>query len=97
MESVGFIGVGTMGAPIVKRILAKSIRVIAFDTNTAMLERACAMGATAASSVRDVANRAEVVFACRPTAEICKAVALGPNGVAGGRKIQYESSRQSDC
>lgn len=87
MDSIGFIGVGNMGAAIVKRILAKGIPVLAFDNNADTLARAVQMGAAAASSVRDVANRCEVVFTCLPTAEICQAVALGPNGVAGGQQV----------
>jgi 3-hydroxyisobutyrate dehydrogenase-like beta-hydroxyacid dehydrogenase len=88
METIGFIGVGNMGAPIVKRILAKNIPVLAYDTNAATLARICEIGASAATSIRDVADRTEVIFACLPTAEICKAVALGPDGVAGGRKVK---------
>jgi 3-hydroxyisobutyrate dehydrogenase-like beta-hydroxyacid dehydrogenase len=88
METVGFIGVGNMGAPIAKRILARNIAVLAYDTSAATLARMCEMGASAAASVREVADRAEVVFACLPTAEICKTVALGPGGVAGGRKVK---------
>ena len=94
METIGFIGVGNMGAAIAKRILAKSIPVLAYDTSPVTLANMCKLGASAAASVRDVADRCEIVFACLPTAEICKAVALGPDGVAGGRKaaIYVETS-----
>jgi 3-hydroxyisobutyrate dehydrogenase-like beta-hydroxyacid dehydrogenase len=88
MEQIGFIGVGNMGAAIAKRILAKNISVLAYDTSPTTLARMCEQGAIAAGSIREVADRTDIVFACLPTAEICKAVALGPDGVAGGRKAR---------
>jgi 3-hydroxyisobutyrate dehydrogenase-like beta-hydroxyacid dehydrogenase len=35
-----------------------------------------------------VVDQCEIVFACLPTAEICRAVALGPNGVESGSKVK---------
>jgi len=88
MEQVGFIGVGMMGGAIAARMIENGVPVLAFDNNPATLEQMCALGATAAASVRDVVDRAEIVFACLPNAEICRAVALSPEGVAGGSKVK---------
>jgi 3-hydroxyisobutyrate dehydrogenase len=88
MQPVGFIGVGMMGGPIAGRLLRSGIPVLAFDTNPAALRRIEEQGAAAAASVREVADQAEVVFACLPTPEICRAVASGEGGVAGGRKVR---------
>ena len=42
-----------------------------------------ARGGTATRSPRDAANGAEVAFACLPSPEVSRAVAFGPDGVAG--------------
>lgn len=88
MEKVGFIGVGAMGGAIAVRLMEKGIPVVAYDRNAETLAGIVASGADAATSARDVVDRAEIVFACLPNAEICKAVALGPDGVAGGARVR---------
>ncbi|MCS6946799.1 MAG: NAD(P)-binding domain-containing protein [Steroidobacteraceae bacterium] len=85
---IGFVGVGLMGGAIARRLVAKGFAVLAYDTNPQTLERITAHGVTAARSTREVADRCEIVLACLPTAEICKAVALGDGGVAGGKRVQ---------
>ena len=88
MERVGFIGVGAMGGAIAARMIDKGIAVLAYDRNGAVLAQLQARGAAAAQSIREIIDSTEVVFACLPTAEICKAVALGPDGVATGSKVR---------
>jgi 3-hydroxyisobutyrate dehydrogenase-like beta-hydroxyacid dehydrogenase len=89
MQAVGFIGVGIMGGAIAERLMEKGYAVLAYDKNPQILDGVCAKGAERAESVRDVADRAEVVFACLPTPEISKAVATGPDGVAGGSAVKF--------
>ncbi|MFA5630595.1 MAG: NAD(P)-dependent oxidoreductase [Porticoccaceae bacterium] len=88
MEQVGFIGVGMMGGAIATRMIENGVPVLAYDNNPDTLQKMCDKGATAAASVRDIADRCEIVFACLPNAEICRAVALGDGGVAGGGKVR---------
>lgn len=88
MEQVGFIGVGAMGGAIVARMLQHGVPVLAYDKNPDVLARARSRGATAATSVREVVDSCEVVFACLPDAQICRAVALGPGGVGEGSKVK---------
>lgn len=88
MEQVGYIGVGMMGGAIAARMVEKGVPVLAFDNNPATLSNMVALGATAAASVKDVVDRCEIVFACLPNAEICRAVALGPDGVSSGSKVK---------
>jgi 3-hydroxyisobutyrate dehydrogenase-like beta-hydroxyacid dehydrogenase len=85
---VGFIGVGAMGGAIAARMIAHGVPVLAYDRNPAALAKLQDKGATVATSVRDVVDQAEIVFACLPTADISRAVALGPDGVAGGSKVR---------
>ena len=46
-----------------------------------------ALGATAASSPREVTDRVETVFASLPTPGVVFTVATGPDGVASGKKV----------
>jgi 3-hydroxyisobutyrate dehydrogenase-like beta-hydroxyacid dehydrogenase len=88
MERVGFIGVGAMGAAIAARMIAHGVPVLACDNDANALARIRAKGASTAGSVREVVDAAQLVFACLPTAAVCRAVALGPDGVAAGRQVR---------
>jgi 3-hydroxyisobutyrate dehydrogenase-like beta-hydroxyacid dehydrogenase len=88
MQRVGFIGVGAMGRPLAERLLSSGIAVHAFDRDPDVMAAAIAAGVTGANSAREVCDANEVVFACLPTAEICRAVALGPEGAAGSAKLK---------
>jgi 3-hydroxyisobutyrate dehydrogenase-like beta-hydroxyacid dehydrogenase len=88
VEKVGFIGVGMMGGEIAARLVESGVPVLAYDNNPQTLSRMAARGLEAADSVLEVADSVEVVFSCLPNAGICRAVALGPGGVAEGRKVK---------
>jgi 3-hydroxyisobutyrate dehydrogenase-like beta-hydroxyacid dehydrogenase len=72
---IGFIGLGNMGFPIARRLIQQSHDVVAFDTRSAALQRIAAVGAQAASSTREVADRAETVLASLPSPAASLAVA----------------------
>jgi len=85
---VGFIGLGNMGFPMARRLIQENHNVIAFDTRSAALERVVALGARAASSPKDVANRAETVMASLPSPAASIEVATGDAGVIEGSRIK---------
>ena len=85
---VGFIGVGAMGAPMAERLLAAGYRVSVFDANPKAMAPLVAIGAVESSSPREAAAGAETVFACLPSPEISKRVALGPEGITGVEGLQ---------
>jgi len=91
---IGFIGVGQMGAPMAERLVAAGHGVAVFDANPAAMQPLVARGAIAAGSAREAATGAEIVFACLPSPEISKSVALGSDGVAGveGMRVYIETS-----
>ncbi|MEJ0024762.1 MAG: NAD(P)-dependent oxidoreductase [Rhizomicrobium sp.] len=64
---VGFIGLGNMGGAIVRRMLKTGVAVTVFDIDAETMRAFVAAGATAASSVKDVADRASLVLVCLPT------------------------------
>ena len=88
MMDVGFIGLGNMGFPMARRLIQENHDVIAFDTRSAALERVVALGARAASSPKDVANRAETVMASLPAPAASIEVATGDAGVIEGSRIK---------
>lgn len=87
-KTIGFIGVGRMGSHMARRLVEAGHKLVVYDTDAQALQRATAAGANAASSPADVASQAEIVMASLPTPNVVKAVALGDNGVAAGRKAK---------
>ena len=59
-----------------------------FDPRAEAMRPLVERGATAAVSPRDAATGAEVAFACLPSPEVSRAVALGPDGVAGANDLR---------
>lgn len=88
MQRVGFIGVGAMGGPIAARMVERGIPVLAYDRNPEALAEVRRRGCAVASSSREIVDECEIVIACLPTVDICKTVALGPDGVVDGRKVK---------
>ncbi|MCA1682690.1 MAG: NAD(P)-dependent oxidoreductase [Actinobacteria bacterium] len=60
----GFIGLGEMGEPMAANLLCAGFDVIAFDRDAGRVRVAASRGATAASSVAEVARAAAVVSIC---------------------------------
>ncbi|MCX7362640.1 MAG: NAD(P)-dependent oxidoreductase [Alphaproteobacteria bacterium] len=84
-ELLGFIGVGRMGAPMARRLIAAGYSLTVYDTNEAAVAPLVALGATQARSIAQVASAAETVFASLPTPEIVQAVAAA---VATGNRVR---------
>jgi 3-hydroxyisobutyrate dehydrogenase len=80
-ETVAFIGVGTMGGIMSRRLLAAGHRVRAFDPSPAALERAVAHGAHGATSPRDAVTGAGVVVLSLPSPGVVEEVVTGSEGV----------------
>ncbi len=64
---VGFIGVGNMGGPMCRNIIRNTNHdVVVFDLNPAAIEACTELGATAGTSVAEVAAACDVVFTSLP-------------------------------
>jgi len=81
-RKIGFAGVGRMGAPMVRRLMAAGHAVTVFDASKAAVEALVAEGATAAATPAALAEAVDIVFLSLPTPEIVEAVTLGENGIA---------------
>ena len=87
-QSLGFIGLGRMGGPMVGRLLDAGHALTVFDTSEQAVEPLVARGATRAGSAAEVASAAEIVLASLPTPDVVQQVALGEGGVAQGTKAK---------
>src|SRR3954447_25485761 len=86
---IGFIGLGVMGEPICRNLLAKSgAAVIAFDLSPEPLARLREQGASVAVSVAEVVRNAEIVFLCLPSAKHVRKVCEGDGILANARAGQ---------
>jgi len=85
---IGFIGVGNMGQPMARRLIAAGHKLIVYDTRNDAVAPLVAMGAQVASSPADVADRVETVMASLPSLQISEKVALGEGGVIEGKRIK---------
>lgn len=87
-ETFGYIGLGNMGAPMARRLIDAGHRLVVHDLNAAAAERFVALGAEAAGSPREVADRTETVFVSLPTPPVVEAVATGAGGVIEGGRVR---------
>ncbi|HWO84930.1 MAG TPA: NAD(P)-dependent oxidoreductase [Stellaceae bacterium] len=85
---VGFIGLGKMGFPMARRLIEAKHRLVVFDTRKEAADRLVAMGATAVSSPKEVADRVESVMASLPSLQASLEVATGDNGVIEGSRVK---------
>lgn len=85
---IGFIGVGVMGNPIAKHLIAKGHEVIVYDRAPQAVGAMVEAGAKAAASTREVCDRAPVVFTSLPSPAVFTDVMLGEGGIAGGKVVK---------
>lgn len=85
---IGFIGVGVMGNPIAKHLIARGHELVVYDRSEAAVAALVSEGAKGASSIADVVNRATVVFTSLPSPAVFTEVALGEGGVKDGKAVK---------
>ncbi len=83
-DTIGFIGVGTMGLPMVKNLLQAKFLVTVFDLNTAAVKDAVTAGATPAASAQDVATNTEIIITMLPDTSDVETVLFGENSICQG-------------
>lgn len=80
---IGFIGIGRMGVPMCRRLLAAGYTLIVHNrTRDARVEGLVTRGARAVDSPREVVKSdVDLVLACLPTVEVSESVFLGDDGL----------------
>lgn len=81
MTTVGFIGLGIMGAPIARNLLKAGYDVTGYNRSIGPVEALAAEGARPASSVAEAVRDAAVVITMLPDSPDVAAVALGGAGI----------------
>ena len=77
VSRVGFLGLGTMGGPMCRRLVAAGYGVTAYDLDAAALAAAVDAGAVAAVSARDCALDADLFMTSLPGPPQVEAVMAG--------------------
>ncbi len=80
---IGFVGLGTMGGPMCRRLVAAGCPVTAYDLDPAALGAAVEGGAGAAASARDCARAADLFMTSLPGPPQVEAVMAGEAGALG--------------
>jgi len=90
----GFIGLGVMGAPMARRVMAKYGETIVFDLDAARMQSVACANAVMAGGVAEVGKSAEVVILSLPDSPTVREVALELAGAmrAGGIVIDTSTT-----
>jgi 3-hydroxyisobutyrate dehydrogenase-like beta-hydroxyacid dehydrogenase len=84
-STIGFVGLGAMGAHMTSRLLDAPHQLAVFDTRAEAIEPHAARGARACESARAVADAAATVLVSLPTPDVVRAVADELRGGAAMR------------
>jgi len=85
MRRLGFVGVGTMGEPMVANLLKAGYEVAVLDPNREPVARLVAQGATEANTAAEMAAQVDMLLCSLPNDAIVESVLLGPEGaIVGG-------------
>ncbi len=83
-RTIGFIGLGIMGRPMAKHLLAAEYPLVVYDLVAAPVAELAKLGAKVAGSPREAAEQSDAVITMLPDSPDVEAVALGPGGVLAG-------------
>jgi 2-hydroxy-3-oxopropionate reductase len=83
-KRVGFIGLGIMGRPMAKNVLAKGFPLAVYNRSSAAVEELAKLGAHPCQSAREVAKHSDVILTCLPDSPDVEQVILGQQGVLAG-------------
>ena len=85
-EKLGFIGLGKMGTPLTRNLLADDHEVSGFDVDPQRMEQLREAGGTPCANAKEVAERSDVVFTMLLKPEHIEMNTIGPEGIAAAGK-----------
>ena len=83
-DNIGFIGLGVMGKPMAKHLVAAGHHLTVHNRSQAAVDELVAAGATAADAPAEVARASTVVITMLPDTPDVERVLTAPNGVLSG-------------
>lgn len=86
--SVGFIGLGAMGAAMAERLIEAGVPLVVVDPNPAACARFVELGAEVADTPAALGEKVETVFLCLPNASVSTEVTTGASGLAGASRVK---------
>ncbi|QZH76232.1 MAG: NAD(P)-dependent oxidoreductase [Erythrobacter sp.] len=81
MTTIGFLGLGRMGAPMAGNLLAAGHDLFVHDLSPDAVAALVQQGATAAGSAAALGRQCEVVFTSLPTPAVLREATLGPDSI----------------
>lgn len=86
LPSLGFAGIGLMGLPMCRRLLAAGYPLTVWNRNPAKCAPLVEAGARQVASPAELCEHADVVMLCLADTGVVREVVFGPAGVAEGAK-----------
>ena len=81
MTTIGFCGLGRMGAPMAARLIGQADTVLVHDLSHDAVQALVEQGAKAAGSTADLGEQCDIVFLSLPTPAIVRDAVLGAQGI----------------
>ena len=78
---LGFIGIGSMGRPIARRLLESGYNLTAYNRDRSKAEALVGYGAVVANSIAELASNTDVILSCLANDDAVRSVYTGSNGV----------------
>lgn len=86
LPSLGFAGIGLMGLPMCRRLLAAGYPLTVWNRNPAKCAPLVEAGARQVASPAELCEHADVVMLCLADTAVVREVVFGAGGVAEGAK-----------
>ena len=85
---VGYLGLGNMGHPMAMRIAGAGHKLLVFDINKEVLIDFRERQISIAESIRDLADKADIIICSLPSNEIIREAVIGSEGLVTGNRVK---------
>ena len=81
---IGFIGLGNVGGKLAGSLIRNKFDIIVRDLDNKLTKKFLNLGASTASSPRDLTKQSDLIITCLPSPEVCSTVMESEDGVIKG-------------